>query len=265
MSTTFREHYGPYALVAGASEGIGASFARQLAARGLHLVLFARREDKLAALADELRAAHGIEVRTASIDLAAPDLRERALAATAGLDVGLVVYNAAYSVIGPFLVQDLADHLRAVDVNCRGPVVLAHTYGQAMAARGRGGIILMTSLAGTQGTPLVATYGATKAFNLVLGEALWDELRRGGVDVVACRAGATRTPAFERSQPAKSTAPVMDADPVARDALEALGRGPSVIPGLANRAAAFFLGKVLSRRGAVAVMGRATRGMYGGR
>ena len=264
MSTRFRDRYGPFALVAGASEGIGGEFARQLAGRGLNLVLLARRAEKLDEIAAELLRAHGVEVRTASIDLAAPDLRERALAATDGLEIGLVVYNAALSVIGPFLDQDLADHLRSIDVNCRGPLILAHTYGQAMAARGRGGIILMTSLAGTQGTPLVATYGATKAFNLVLAEALWEELRHAGVDVLACRAGATRTPTFVATQPATINAPMMEAAPVAIQALDALGGGPSMVPGFKNRAAAFFLGRVLSRRSAVTVMGKAVRGMYGG-
>jgi short-subunit dehydrogenase len=131
-----------------------------------------------------------------------------------------------------------------------------------MAQRGRGGIILMSSLAGTQGTPLVATYAATKAFNLVLGESLWDELRGHGVSVLACRAGATRTPAFERSKPAPSPTPVMDAGPVAEQALDALGKVPSMVPGVLNGATAFFMQRVMPRRAAVATMGKATRKMY---
>jgi short-subunit dehydrogenase len=258
----FRERYGPWALVAGASEGIGAAFAEEIAARGLHLVLLARRIDPLEQLARELRAAHGVEVRTAPVDLGAPTVLDDVRRAVEGLEVGLLVYNAAFSLVGPFLDQPLADKLRVVDVNCRGPLVLADEIGRAMVRRGRGGIVLMSSLAASQGTALVATYAATKAFNLVLAEGLWDELREHGVDVLACRAGATRTPAFERSRPAPGPAPIMDARPVAVQALAALGRGPSMVPGPLNAAAAFLMQRLMPRRAAVSIMGRSTRKMF---
>jgi hypothetical protein len=259
---TFRARYGPWAVVAGASEGLGAEFARQLAARGLDLVLLARRGEVLATLAAELRASARVEVLAASLDLGAPDLGERLAAIIAGREVGLAVYNAAASHIGPFLDHELAAALRIVDVNCRGPLVLAHQLGAAMASRGRGGLILMSSLAATQGSPLVATYAATKAFNLVLAEGLWYELGERGVDVVACRAGATRTPGFLASRPRTGAAPVMDAAPVVTAALAALGRAPSMVPGWANRAAAFLMGRLLPRRTAIRIMGNATRRMY---
>jgi uncharacterized protein len=260
--SSFRDKYGPWALVAGASEGIGAAFAEELATRGLHVLLLARRIDPLEQLARTIRAAHGVEVRTASVDLGAPTLLDDVRRAAEGLEVGLLVYNAAVSLIGPFLDQPLADKLRLLDVNCRGPLILSDELGRAMARRGRGGIILMSSLAGTQGTAYVATYAATKAFNLVLAEGLWDELREHGVDVLACRAGATRTPAFERSKPAPGPAPVMDAAPVAVEALAALGKAPSLVPGALNGAVAFFMQRVMPRRAAVATMGKATRKMY---
>jgi short-subunit dehydrogenase len=259
---SFRAKYGPWALVAGASEGIGAAFAEELAGRGLHLVLLARRLPPLDEVAQTIRAAHGVEVRTAAVDLGAPSMLDDVRRATDGLEVGLVVYNAAAALIGPFLDQPLADKLRVLDVNCRGPVILADELGRAMARRGRGGIILMSSLAGTQGTALVATYAATKAFNLVLAEGLWDELREHGVDVLACRAGATRTPAFERSNSAPGPAPLMDPQPVAAEALAALGKTPSMVPGTVNRAVAFFMQRVMPRKAAVATMGSATRKMY---
>ncbi len=260
--SAFVERYGKYAVVAGASSGLGAEFARQLAARGLDLVLLARRAQLLDGLAAELRSAHRVDVRCAAVDLGAPDLLQQLRAAVAGLEVGLVVYNAAHSLIGPFLEQPLEEKLRVLDVNCRGPLVLADELGRAMVARGRGGIILMSSLAGTQGTPFVSTYAATKAFNLVLAEGLWDELREHGVDVLACRAGATRTPAYERSSPASQTAPLMEARPVAVQALAALGKGPSMVPGALNNAVSFLMGRVLPRKVAIATMGAATRKMY---
>jgi short-subunit dehydrogenase len=259
--TEFAEQYGKYALIAGASEGIGAEFARQIAERKLGLVLLARRKEPLTALAEELRARNGVDVRIAAVDLGAPDLLTHVRAATEGLEVGLVVYNAAVSMIGPFFKQPLADKLRIIDVNCRGPIILADELGRRMAARGRGGIILMASLAGSQGSPLVATYAATKAFNLVLGESLWDELRQQGLDVIACRAGATRTPGYQASKP-QGKVPIMDPGPVAEEALEALGRRPSVIPGFVNRMSDFFLGRLMPRKLAVTIMGKATRQLY---
>jgi uncharacterized protein len=258
---TFVERYGKYAVVAGASSGLGAEFARQLAARGLGLLLLARRAELLETLAGELRAAHKVDVRTAAVDLGAPDLLAQLRAAAAGLEVGLVVYNAAHSLIGPFLEQPLADKLRIVDVNCRGPLVVADELGRAMAARGRGGIVFMASMAAAQGSPLVATYAATKAFDLVLAEGLWDELAVHGVDVVACRAGATRTPNYEASRP-NGRVPLMEPAEVAQRALDSLGKRPSVVPGFVNRLGDLFMTRLLSRRAAIRFMGKTTRRLY---
>jgi short-subunit dehydrogenase len=120
----------------------------------------------------------------------------------------------------------------------------------------------MTSLAASQGNPLLASYAASKAFELVLAEGLWEELRGRGVDVVACRAGATRTAGWEASRP-RAEVPLLEADAVARAALDALGRGPSLVPGALNRVAAFALGRLLPRRTSIRLMGRATRRLYG--
>jgi hypothetical protein len=258
---SFKEKYGPWALVAGASVGLGAAFATELAARGLNLILLARGTDALEALAERLRKAFSVEVRTVTADLG--DVRAAARCAELAQEheIGLLVYNAAYSKVGRFLDGTLEDHLRTVDVNCRGPVSLALALGKPMAARKQGGILLMSSLAGGQGTPLVATYGASKAFSLVLAESLWHELREHGVDVLACRAGATRTPAFEASQPQGKT-PMMDPEPVVRQALDALGGGPSMVPGALNRFVAFVFARFLPRRVAVSIMGNATRRLY---
>jgi short-subunit dehydrogenase len=258
---TFAKRYGKCAVVAGASTGLGAAFARALAARKLDLLLLARRKDMLESLAAELRAAHQVGVRVAAVDLGAPDLLAQVRAAAAGLDVGLVVYNAAHSLIGPFLEQPLDEKLRIVDVNCRGPLVLADEFGRAMAARGRGGFVFMASMAAAQGSPLVATYAATKAFDLVLAEGLWDELGAHGVDVLACRAGATRTPNYEASQP-QGKVPTMEPAAVAERALNSLGRRPSVVPGLINRLGDVFMTRLLSRRAAIRFMGKTTRRLY---
>ena len=144
----------------------------------------------------------------------------------------------------------------------RSPLALAHRLGAPMARRGRGGILLMTSLAGSQGNPLLASYAASKAFDLVLAEGLWEELGARGVDVVACRAGATRTEGFEASRPRRRV-PLLEAAAVARAAVDALGRGPSAVPGALNRIAAFAFGRLLPRRTSIRIMGRATRRLYG--
>lgn len=258
---SLRERYGPWALVAGASAGLGEAFARRLAREGISLLLLSRRGEVLERLAGELRAAHGVEARPVAADLAGDGLLETVRAAAAGLEVGLLVYNAAHSVIGPFVERPVEEQVRVVEVNCRGPLLLAHLLGGEMARRGRGGIVLMTSISGSQGNPWLASYAASKAFNLVLAEGLWDELGRRGVDVVACRAGATRTPGYEASRPRRGT-PLMEPGPVVEAALSALGRRPSVVPGALNRLAAFAFARLLPRRASIRVMGRATRRLY---
>lgn len=259
---TFRERYGPWALIAGASVGLGEAFARQLAGHGINLVLVARRQDALDHLAAGLRSAHGIDVRTLAADLARTDLKTLVEEFTAGLEVGLLVYNAAYSAIGPFLEHPLEDHLRVLDVNCRGPVVLCHLFGGPMVRRQRGGIVLMTSTAGSQGGPWISSYAASKAFNLLLAEALWDELAASGVDVVACRAGATRTPGYEASKPHPSRIPLLEPADVAAKTIAALGHGPSIVPGVFYRFSAFVMDRLFPRRAAIRIMGRATRKLY---
>jgi len=259
---SFVTRYGPWALVAGASEGIGEQFARQLAARGLNLVLVARRGEVLDELAGELAATHAIEVRPLALDLADPTATGQIVSATAPLEVGLLVYNASVSVIGSFVEQPLEAYLGELAVNCTRPLELSHHFARAMAGRRRGGIVLMSSLAGTQGSPFIAHYGATKAWNAVLAEGLWGELRERGVDVLGCRAGATRTPKYLRDSGGGSRSalvPEMEPAEVVKEALAALGRLPSVVPGRANRLAATLLQRLLPRRTAVAMMGRASR------
>ncbi len=258
VASSFSHRYGPWALVAGASEGLGEAFARELAARGLSLVLLARRGERLEALATELGQKHGIHVRPVALDLAASDLETALHAAIGGREIGLAVYNAAFAPIGPFVDRSLDELLRIVDVNVRGPLVLARSVAPAMLARGRGGIVLMSSLAGFQGAPNIATYAATKAFTTVLAEGLWSELAPRGVDVLASAAGAIRTPGYQRSS--KGDAPgTLDAKVVAAQTLDALGSTPSFVPGATNKLARFFLGRVLSRRAAIGVMAQSTK------
>lgn len=258
----FRVRYGPWALVAGAAEGIGAAFAAALASRGLDLVLVDRQMEKLVAEGDRLAATHGVSVHPLSLDLGDEGAIARLETGVGGREVGLLVWNAAHSPVGPFLDLEEEAHRRMVRVNCAGPVLAAHCFARAMRARRRGGVILMASLAGFQGAPLIAHYGATKAYNLVLAEGLWDELRNDGLDVLAVCPGATLTPGYLAARPTRPgwrPPPEMAPRAVVEEALAALGKQPSVIPGRVNRLGAFVLGRMLSRPRAVRFMGRIAR------
>lgn len=260
MRTSIASRYGGWAVVAGASEGLGVAFATALAAGGSNLVLLARRADRLASVAERIRAAHRVEVRTAGCDLGHPDLPDALAAHTRGLDVGVAVYNAAFAPVGGFVERPLEDLLRVVDVNVRGPLVFARSLAPAMIERGRGALVLMSSLAGFQGSPRLATYAATKAFNTVLGEGLWSELRPHGVDVVVSCAGAIRTPGYARASGGDAPG-TLDGDVVAAETLAALGRGPTVVPGATNKVARFVLGRMLPQRAAISIMARSTKGL----
>jgi len=255
----FAKRYGPWALVAGASEGIGAAFARDLARRGLDLVLVARRPEPLAQLQREIVDTFAVRVRCIALDLA----RDGAVAAldeqTADLDVGLVVYNAARAPRGEFLDSPLAEQLAVIDVNARGPLEMAHRFGRRLAARGAGGVVLLSSLTAFQGSPFVATYGATKAFLLALGEGLWFELAPRGVDVLVVCAGATRTPNYLRQRSSQGAPGELEPEPVAEEALAHLGAGPLLIPGRFNRFASQLMRRLLPRRTAIRLMGAQTR------
>lgn len=253
----FPARYGTWGMVAGASEGLGAAFARALASRGVNLVLIARRGALLERLADHLRRTHGVEVRCHPGDLAAPGFLETVRHACSTLDVGILVYNATQAPVGEFSMADEEELMRVVDVNVRAPLVLLRCCLPAMIARGRGAIVFMTSLAGNQGSPRLAAYAASKAFTRILAESLWYELKPCGIDVVACCAGAVRTPGYAAA--AGGDAPgTLDPEEVVDQTLRHLGRGPIVIPGWVNRCAAALMTRLLPRQAAIAVMAGST-------
>jgi len=238
--------YGPWAVVTGASAGLGEEFARRLAAEGLNLVLVARRKDRLDRLAAELSGRHGVTVRALALDLAREGAVAELDAATAELDVGLVVDNAGFGAMGLFLDQDLERLEEMVRLNCLAVLQVAHRFGRRLAARGRGGLVVTASLAGFQACPYMAAYGATKGFDLLLGEALAYEMRRHGVDLLVLCPGATRTE-FGQVAGSAGGGASREAEPVVAAALRALGRKTTRITGLSNKVAA-FLGRLFPRR-----------------
>jgi short-subunit dehydrogenase len=162
--------------------------------------------------------------------------------------------------VAPFLSLDAAEIDAVVDVNCRGPLRLAQALLPAMVARGRGGLILMSSLSGNTGSAQLAICAASKAFTLVLGDALWFELQAHGVDVLTVQPGSTRTPGWQASQPAGTDAPAMEPADVVREALDALGVEPVWIPGETNRQAAAMMAS-LPRRQAIELVSHITAGL----
>jgi hypothetical protein len=258
----FPRRYGAWALIAGASSGLGAAYARALAARGMNLVISARRKNLLQELGDELGGRYGVEVLCVDGDLGSLGDIGKLRDATKGLEVAVLVYNAAYAPIGEFVASDPGGLLRAVSVNVQGPVALLASFLPPMVERGRGAVILMSSLAGNQGSPRLATYAASKSFNRVLAEGLWPELKAKGIDILACVAGAIRTPGYA-SASVKEAPGTMDPERVAEAAIRALGRGPVVVPGFANRLIATFMGRLLTRKAAISIMAGSTQGLRG--
>jgi short-subunit dehydrogenase len=233
MSADFVERYGPWAIVAGGSEGIGAAFAERLAAKGLKLLLIARKTDPLEVVAADLRSRHGAEVRTLSLDLTTADASARIVDALQGCEVGMLIYNAgADSRFDLFLDRSLAESEKMVMLNVMTPIRLVRHFAPGMSERGRGGVILCSSLASLAGMPRNGIYSATKSFVNTFAEMLWFELGQRGVDVLGVLIPFTRTPAMERLG-LDFDGPLAAADPfdIADEALANIRNGPALHAG----------------------------------
>ena len=206
-----RERYGPWAVVTGASDGIGLEFARHLSAAGLSLVLVARRRDRLEKIGGELAAAHGVQIVAVDLDLAEAGATDRLAAATRGIDVGLVIAAAGFGTSGPMIEASAESELAMIDVNCRAVAAQILLFGPKLRARGRGGFVLMSSLLAFQGVPRAANYAATKAYIQTLAEGLRLERAPLGIEVVASAPGpihsgfAARAAAFRPPGLARAT------------------------------------------------------------
>jgi short-subunit dehydrogenase len=232
LGTTYRGA----ALITGASSGIGAAFARLLAENGTDVILVARRGDRLAELAQTLHTAHGVRADVCALDLLSPDAipRIESFLAERGLAVGLLVNNAGFGVPRPFHRADPAALDAMIRLHCNVPVALTRALVPAMIARGRGAVILVASVAGYLLSPSSSVYGASKAFDLHLGESLWAELAPLGIDVLALSPGYTRT----EFQTAAGITGLADSrwiwslpEDVAREGLSRLGRQASAVAG----------------------------------
>jgi len=226
---SIRERYGDWALVTGASSGIGTAFARALARDGLSLVLTARREDRLRELADELEKRFDVSTRIVALDLAEPDGAERLAEAVRDLEIGVLVNNAGIGYAGRLDKQDPKRLQSLVTVNCSAPLGLTSRILPGMVERGRGAVILTSSAAAFQPIPYHAVYSATKAFDLFLGEALFVELRDQGVDVLVLAPGPVATEFQEAADEIAHGGETPESQ--VEEALASLGVSPSVVPG----------------------------------
>lgn len=259
---SFAAKYGPWAVVAGASDGVGAAFAEGLAERGVNVVLLSRRQAVLDELAAGIETRTGVQTRTLAVDLAGVDASTVIAAATADLEVGFLVYCAgADPDFAPFLANPVSTAESMIQRNCTAPLQLCHHFAPAMVERGAGGIVVFGSGAGFFGAPNMVAYAATKAFDMVFAEALWSELHDKGVDVLGLILGKTDTPALRRLErelgsPTADDEAVADAataEEVVADAFENLGNGPTRLVGETMRAGMRMVG-ALPRNDAVALM-----------
>lgn len=265
--TSFAERYGPWAVIAGASEGTGREFARQIAAHGVNLVMVARRAGPLAELAQTITAESGVECLTLPTDLAQHDAAGRIVAAVGDRQVGLYVSNAGADPNGShFLDAELAAWEELVARNVLTTLRCVHAFGRAMRERGRGGILLAGSGACYGSGPNLAVYSGVKAFDLRFAEGLWAELGPGGVDVLYLAMTSTDTPAH-RNLAARRGLPLRpnlaDAAAVARLGLERLPHGPVCNWGLADDEAGWAERSAAERRERVRAVAEASRTMFG--
>ncbi|NHJ06301.1 MAG: SDR family NAD(P)-dependent oxidoreductase [Candidatus Heimdallarchaeota archaeon] len=268
ISNNFIDEFGPWALIAGASEGIGAAFAREVAKKGLNVAIISRRKDVLEKLAEEINEEYQVQTKVIEQDLTSPKLLEELTSKTEDLNLGLVIFNAALSPIGLFHNTTIEVHQKVIDLNCRAPMILSYHFGNKMKERGKGGIILMSSLAGLQGNPIHTHYSATRAYNINLAEGLWDELKKDGIKVMVVLAGPTKTPNWKRSDPIEPISVksiILEPKEVAKQALKAFRRikKPYFIPGGKNKLSSFFLQHFMTRKARIKLMSSVARKMYG--
>ena len=252
-----RSYKGGWAVVTGAARdvGLGYAFARQLAAEGLNLILVDVLDDELAARAEELRAEFGVEVRAVPCDMADTDAIEQIEGAAGGVEVDVLVCNHMFTPPDTPRILDmpLDVHRRMIDIKARGYTDLLHRFGNQMRTRGKGSIVIVASGVGLTSSPFTGAYGANKAFQICLGEALWFELLGSGVDVLVMVGGLMNTQGdlFDKYPQWLISEP----HAVVRRVLTAVGRKHMLVPSVPNRLFLLAQTRLMSRRRAVVSIG----------
>ena len=262
---SLKQKYGQLAMIAGASEGIGAAYATYLANEGMDLILVARRKEPLEEFANSLMNQYKINVEYICCDLANENAAQQLKIELKDKEINLIVYNAALSYIGKFEENSIEHHNQLAFANMITPMNLLQIFGAQMLQKGKGAFIIMASLAGFQGSGFLAAYAASKAFDRVLAESIWYEWKNRGVDVIACCAGATSTPNFINTKPEKTSffAPkVQTPEEVVNESFKKLGKTPSFVTGSGNKIASFIMQRLMPRQMAINIMGDTTKKMY---
>ncbi|MEI7980694.1 MAG: SDR family NAD(P)-dependent oxidoreductase [Bacteroidota bacterium] len=261
----FHLKYGEWALVAGAAEGIGAGFTEALAIRKMNVVMVDNNATALVEWSEKVERTHGVKTIRVLQDLSAKDAWAKCLQTIENLDCRLLIYVAAYSRVRLFLDHDQKDLDRFLDTNSRTPIHLVSAFADRLKKSSqRGGILLVSSLAGLIGPRYVAPYAATKAFNIILAEALYHEFKPHSIDIMVCCAGTTSTPMFWSTNPrfgSKKT-DVMDPMDVVNYGLKKLGKKAICIPGWKNRLSYFILTRLMPRRLAARMVGSYMEKIY---
>jgi len=256
--TRLKSRYGDWAIVTGASSGIGREIALLLADAGFNLILNARNPDPLAEVERQILSKSDVLTKVVACDVALADGIDKIILESRGLNVGLLVNSAGFGTSGLFLETSIHSEINMMNVNCQALLLLTHYFGQQFAKQKRGGIILMSSMVAFQGTPFAANYAATKAYVQTLAEGLAEELKPSGVDVLAAAPGPVESGFGLRANLKMSMS--MTPSQVAVPILEALGRRTTVLPGFLTKFLVFAL-RTVPRWGKVKIMAKVMGGM----
>jgi uncharacterized protein len=255
-----RQAYGKWAVITGASSGIGMELTKRVAEAGINVVMIARTESKLQAIAQELTHSYGIATRVIAADVSEPGGLKWAIEVTNDLEVGMLIVSAGFGTSGPFIQSSIEQEINMLRVNCEALLLLTQHFAKKFAAQGRGGIILLSSIVAFQGVPYAAHYAATKAYVQTLAEGLAAELKQVGVHVLAAAPGPV-TSGFESRANMKMTTALSPED-VGVPILKALGKRSTIFPGGLTKILMTGL-RTVPRWGKIRIMEKVMRGMTG--
>jgi len=257
------DKYGEWACILGAAEGLGASFAKTLAQKGFNLILVDINGENLTSTAEDLRGKYHIHTTELTADLNLRQSTDQILTEIKSHSCRMMVYNAAYGPVKPFLKNSPAELDRYLNVNIGSTLHLVHSFIHQNKSQ-KAGILLLSSLAGFRGTVYVVPYAATKAFLWNFAEGLYYEFKDHPLDISVCVAGATATPNFLLTRPKKTRLSPMPMDPdnVAEEAIRYFGKKLFIVPGLSNKISHFILNRLLPRKWASTILNSTMNKMY---
>ena len=258
MKNDWKKRYGDWAIVTGASSGLGVDFVRQLARKGMNIILVARRVDMMIAIAEEVENECNVKTQVIGQDLIESDAVDNIRKEVGDKEIGVLINNAGYGALGKFHENDYDYQVEMVTLNCVVPVALTHAFIEPMVKRGKGAVIFLASTAAYQGVPFFSVYAATKSFNLFRAEGLWGEYRKQGIDIMGLSPGYTATEFQSHAHIKRNKGPApAKSENVVELAIRRLGKRPSVIHGIINNIGAFslrFVPRGTSAKLSVAIM-----------